>query len=535
MQTEKLKTMLSLYFENYGISQETIDEFHLNVIQDYSSNKYPEPHNVIKYDYNFYNEHAENCSKFQSIEHPKNYSLSDNFKKALYNFYHFAKEASVIITKNELDVLTWHECGITSVGSLPPNPAKPISVINDIPEYDFSYLNNCSKGLINKKQIYFDLGDSQNGELMRAELARRLGKDRVYIIKLPEPFACANDVLLTHGKEAATEILQTCLADAKPYPIVGIEYANDSLSGLLDIYDNGFPNGADTDWTEFNKHVVFYTRMFVLLTGIASDGKSTWLDNLLVQLMRRHNWKVGIFSPEYSETRIHLMKLARIMTKQSFLPQYNNRMSREKVIECVEYIDKMMFWMRPKYKDSTLDFLLETARCLVLQHGIKILVFDPAVSITGFFTGTVEHLIENLNKLREFEREYDVLLIMVAHPTKLPRVKPGSSITPAPRLDDISGGANWQNVIDVGLVFYQYWDEKTKSNTPFMYIKKVREDHVGKKGVVQFKYDAATQTLEEDIQQEEIDVPIKVDKSYDSTFPVRSYYEKEKDEDDPRF
>jgi len=508
MDSAQRNKLRNTYFEDFGISEFTLDEIGIHLIEDFSPDIQTLPYNAIEYKYRFNNAAANFGSKYIDLQHPKKYVLSATFDKALFNYPNFKKAETLIITKTEIDVLTWHECGIENVGAIPPNPLKPISVINDIPEYDFTYLNNCKKGLENKTKIYIDLGTAKISELMREELARRLGKTKCYVIKLPEEFASVNDILLNCGKEKTTEILKKCIECAEPYPIVGIEYAADSLTDLLDIYDNGFPNGAKIpEWPEFSNHLTFFSRMFVLITGIASDGKSTLLDNLLVLLMRNTNWKIGIFSPEYSKTSIHLMKLIRIINQASFLPKHHNRMSRETVIETSNYLNKMMFWMRPKYKESTLDNLLEMAKNLVLQYGIKILVFDPVVSIAGFYNGTVEQLMENLNKLREFEREYDILLFLVVHPTKLPRVKPGSMITPAPRLDDVAGGANWQNVIDVGLVFYQVVDEKTGKATPFLYFKKIREDHVGHKGAIQLKFDPITQILTEDIQPIEIQVP----------------------------
>ena len=73
-----------------------------------------------------------------------------------------------------------------------------------------------------------------------------------------------------------------------------------------------------------------------------------------------------------------------------------------------------------------------------------------------------------LDKLTNFAQLNDVLIILMAHPTKMPKNKDG--VIEAPTLYDISGSANFNNKADFGIVVHR----NRLENTVEVHVQKVK-------------------------------------------------------------
>ena len=87
-----------------------------------------------------------------------------------------------------------------------------------------------------------------------------------------------------------------------------------------------------------------------------------------------------------------------------------------------------------------------------------------------------------LDKLTNFAQQHDVLVILMAHPTKMQKNKDGEPEIPT--LYDISGSANFYNKADFGIVVHR----NRLENTVEIYVKKVKFRHLGECGMALFKY-----------------------------------------------
>lgn len=87
-----------------------------------------------------------------------------------------------------------------------------------------------------------------------------------------------------------------------------------------------------------------------------------------------------------------------------------------------------------------------------------------------------------LDKLTNFAQRNDVLIILMAHPTKQPKNKDG--VIEAPTLYDISGSANFYNKTDFGIVVHRNRTEGTVE----VHVQKVKFRHLGEVGTALFKY-----------------------------------------------
>src|SRR5690606_41513258 len=81
------------------------------------------------------------------------------------------------------------------------------------------------------------------GQMLKDELARRLGPERCSRVMWDEGIKDANEALVTAGPD----YLRMMIEDAEPFPVEGIITANDVARELDDLYDNGIDRGLTID------------------------------------------------------------------------------------------------------------------------------------------------------------------------------------------------------------------------------------------------------------------------------------------------
>ena len=78
-------------------------------------------------------------------------------------------------------------------------------------------------------------------------------------------------------------------------------------SGLLALWNN--PEFEQGDKLQWNNVELSLKPEIYLLTGIPSSGKSTWLDNIIINSIRMHDYKWAVFSPESHPLEMHLKQM----------------------------------------------------------------------------------------------------------------------------------------------------------------------------------------------------------------------------------
>jgi twinkle protein len=82
-----------------------------------------------------------------------------------------------------------------------------------------------------------------------------------------------------------------------------------------------------------------------------------------------------------------------------------------------------------------------------------------------------------IRQLKRFARKYRVHLTVVAHPTKMQRIKDGKY--PVPSLYDIADSAHWSNKPDVGIIIHRF---RATQNSTLIRFAKVRFRAIGRPG-----------------------------------------------------
>lgn len=404
----------------------------------------------------------------------KGFQMVSGAELILYNIDSIQKDF-VIITEGEFDCISFDEAGFHSVVSVP----------NGASAKNMSYLESCYDIFADVKKIYLATDSDEPGVNLMLELARRLGREKCYIVKYPEECKDANEVLIKYGREE----LKRCIEKAEIFPIEGVIKANDVLDGIIRLYSNGIDRGAELkelghEWINL---CTFKTSMFYLFTGIPSHGKSTFVNNIEVLLTTNAGWKWGIFSPEHYPLEYLIYKYAEIIVGLPFFKSNFGRMGEGIMLKAIEFIHEHFYFIRPEGDDFTLDKILDIAKQLVFTHGIKGLTIDPWNTIHHNFEGMTEtqYIERALNKITSFKQVYDLCVIVVAHPTKIKKDKFGQHEVPS--LYDVSSSSHFFNKCDVGITIYRDFEV----NQTIAYIQKMKYRNIGMFGRTEFNYNLA--------------------------------------------
>lgn len=479
------------YFLTRGITKEVIERNKITKDKIYMSETGKETP-VICFNY-FVGDDLVNI-KYRDLD--KHFQQVKGGAKVFYKLNDIENETECIITEGEFDALSFEVAGFKNAISVPDGGINAnVSQLQN----KLSYLDNCADYFQNIRKIYLATDNDIPGIRLREELARRLGKGKCWLVKFPDGLKDANDVLVKYGKNALIESVM----NAEPYPVEGVHYAKDRKDELLEIYNNGYPNGAKTGWYNFDDKIRFFESTLCVITGIPSHGKSNFMDHLMVRLSIENGWKFAVFSPENAKIEMHLHRLTEIITGKPFLPGYNGRMTLEEVEKATNWIDNNIFFILPKDEDYTLTNILEAASYLVLKHGIKGLVIDPWNTISHDYKNDseTEYTKKILNQLTYFERNHGLCLFIVAHPAKMRKVKDTNKYE-LPNLYDISGSAHWFNKAEVGITVYREFN-KEMNDTLFtaVYVQKVKHRFMGQVGFTKFDFDKRCQRYYEKDEQ----------------------------------
>jgi len=352
---------------------------------------------------------------------------------------------------------------------------------------NLSYIENSAGYLTKTNKYYLALDKDEAGLALQKELARRLGKDKCYVIDYPDDCKDANDVLCKYG----VENLKACFDNAAPLPIEGVINANECKGGLFRLYDKGIDRGDMLGVPNFDDLVSFKTSMLYIITGIPTHGKSSFLNWMEAMLAAKNGWKFAIFSPEHYPLEYLIYRYAEILTGKGFFHNSYDRMTKSECEIALEFINKHFFFVRPTEGMYTMKQLLGIAKSLVLRHGVKGFTIDPWNTIKhDYTTGMTEtqYIETSLNELTLFKQAHDVAVFLVAHPRKMNKIRdtahPMFGLHEVPTLYDISGSKSFYDKADVGITVYRNF--KTQSTTA--YVQKIKFKHLGEVGMQDFKY-----------------------------------------------
>lgn len=441
-----------------GISQATLKLMQITAGVEWMPSKDPEKvtpgeRMTIQFNY-FVNSELVNV-KYRDAY--KNFKMVSDAEKVFYNLDNIKLLKSCIIVEGEIDALSFIEAEIYSVVSTPNgSPMPPLLPSGEIDitrsNVNLDYLDNYIEYFDNKEIIYLALDNDLPGRNVQREFIRRLGSGRCRIVDFKD---CkdANEYLVKYGPDA----LKQTITDAKELPIEGIVTVRDNMKSFEDYLINGFQKGFTTGLNSLDNIFSTYTRQYIVVTGKPGDGKSDFVDEMVMGYANRYGWRTAFASRENKPTEVHWGKL---MSKLAgHWVSGSEYLNADWFPTACEWIDEQFKFM--DFTDNyTLEGVLEKADELVRRFGIKCLVIDPYNKTplkdrTGKDINQITS--EYLIKLENWCIKNDTLAILVAHPNK-----PNADERKAykPDLYSVKGGGEFFDMAHHGLGIYRDYSQE---------------------------------------------------------------------------
>jgi len=462
-----VKDKVTQWFETRGISQETLDQLHVGQGQEYMPQT-GKTENTIQFNYMM----GDQLINVKYRDGRKNFKLYKGAEKVFYNINSIIGYDSCVITEGEMDVLAFHEAGIKNVVSV-PNGAT-------LTNNNLDYLDNCIDYFEDKERILLAIDKDEPGQMLQAELVRRLGAETCFIVDFDD---CkdANEYLLKHGKDKLAE----SIAKARPYPLENVTTFKDIEGEITDFVKNGFKPGFQVGLPNFDEIFSTYTKQFITVTGIPSSGKSDFVDQMVVGYNQQYGWKTAFASPENQPTYLHAHKLMRKVWGD--MPNVGD-IGGPKWNEVAEHVNDHFYFIDMDKYD--LDSVLRKGAELVKRKGIKCLVIDPYNKVRDINAKTDDvnrYTMDYLMKIETFAKKYDCLVFIVAHPTKMMKGQDGK--IQEPTMYNIKGGGEWYDASYHGLLVHRDYD----AGTTKVKVLKVKFQNLGENGAeAHFTWDRAS-------------------------------------------
>ncbi len=386
----------------------------------------------------------------------------------------------LVICEGEIDALSLVAANVPNVVSVPDGAQlDELGKGKIVPEDDkaFGWLWEQDKGLkphlAQFERIIIATDSDKKGRILREELAVRFERWRCDYVTYPDGCKDANDVLVRFGPAA----LARCIEDAKPIvPSRLVSFGEIPDRGTGELYGSGF-KGLD-DGLKFS----MITPELMVITGEPGSGKSEFAAIL------------GANLANYSELPGAILQFEdRTIRVRDTLTRYavSNVQGCETAADGRAWVNKWFRTIEPEQNisddvDYDIAWLTTTLREARVRHGCRWVVIDPWNELEHIWDRSqneAAYTNEALRKLKRISRALQIVLIIVAHPSK-----EGGRQKDITEMDlyGISGSAAWANKADHGIIVHR--PDKAKQD---VYVKVAKsKDHMlmGTPGIVRMKY-----------------------------------------------
>ena len=393
----------------------------------------------------------------------KSFKLISGAELIWYNFDALKENKEIIICEGEMDALTWIENGYDNVVSVPAGANKKLEFLDSSIDL-FTQID----------KIYLSNDNDSKGIELRDELVRRLSAEKCNIINLKQYKDC-NDYFIGEGSD-----FKDLIKNSKPVPVKGIVKVDDIYNEIIDFYEKGVQPGLKIENENIDQFVTWELGRLAIVTGVPSSGKSEFVDYLIARLNLLYGWKAGYFTPENYPLKFHYRKIHEKYSGQEFSKDRDTT----DFFNIYEHVKANYFYILDE-DDMKIDSILLSAKGLIRQYGIKVLVIDPYNKLEHQQKNTeteTQYISKFLDKLARFAKFNNILIFLIAHPVKMQRGE-------IPTLYSISGSSHFYNKTDYGFTVHRERDEDNLMKHKIDVIwQKIRFKHLGEQGVSKLKY-----------------------------------------------
>ena len=372
-----------------------------------------------------------------------------------------SEDYTLVICEGEIDAMSFVQAGIPAVSI--PQGASDNKLI---------CVENCFDFISAFDSIVIAVDADEAGDNMKEVLKERFTKNKIVSIINWTKYDVkdANEALQRGGEELLVKALQ----EKELVPLKGLIDLKQQETKILDYIFGDYQKGASTGWSNLDRIARMQGGCLMTITGYPSRGKSTVANNLLYNLTEQSGWKHLICSFENTVAR-HVQELTEMRTGKHSRTEGSYKLTEDEAKESIDFLSDK-FYMYDTDEALSVDDIIDLAKYAVERYGIKTLTIDPYNRIKHTNVDREDKYIgEMLSKLIFFAKQYDVLVIFIAHPKKPPQ-----GHVEAPTAYDISGSSDWYNMSDYIFCVHRdrLPDGKLEKLTQ-LFVQKVKGHHLG--------------------------------------------------------
>jgi twinkle protein len=463
------------WFQGRGISQETLLRVKITNGPEWMPQKNAKVNTI---QFNYFREGQLVNVKYR--DGAKNFKLVSGAELILYNLDSIKGEKEFTICEGEIDCLSFIEAGITKVVSVPNGASKGKAALE--------YITNCYQYFEKAERVYIAVDNDEAGSFLRDELCRRLGKDICYVVSYPDGMKDANEVLTYKGVEAVRELL----TNAKGLPLEDVLYLNMVRSQMLLEFKNGKQRGTTTYFKSIDPHFTWKKGQVTLMNGIPNHGKTTLMLQLMLIKSICEGDKWGVFSPENFPPNEFYDELIQTYIGKPTDPIFGaKQMSQQEYEQGMDFINEHFYYLYPEKESPTPEYINARFKEMVIKHGVTGCLIDPFNQLDNDMSKAGRddlYISKFLTEEKRFALKHDIYKIIIAHPSKLQKLKEGGYAVPDPY--DLHGGSMWNNKLDNILCTHRpnYWNDKTDTMVEFHSQKIKKQALVGIPGTVTLSF-----------------------------------------------
>ena len=391
------------YLERRGISEDIARKYKITT----------QKHNENVLVFPFYDDqNVLQFVKYRKIDFDKRFDKNKEWCEAetmpiLFGMAQCEDFTRLVITEGQIDSLSLATCGIKNAVSVPTGALG------------FTWLANCWEW-VNKFQEVVVFGDYEKGKITLIETLEKRLQMKVKCVR-PQDYLCekdANDILRKYGKEALVKAVENAelrevrfvnrLASVEAVNLRDLPKIKTGIAPL-DRICGGLLRG----------HVV-------LLSGKRGDGKSTFMSQLVADAIEQDN-AVFIYSgelPNYHFKNWLDLQIAGSNHIETVRNEFGDKeyFLTEHTVETINrwYYDKAYIFDNSAVSDDEYEGLIKVMVDAICRYDIKLCCIDNLMTAMDGDPNTDLYRQQSqfVKKLERLAQQYDVAIILVAHPKK---------------------------------------------------------------------------------------------------------------------
>ena len=192
-------------------------------------------------------------------------------------------------------------------------------------------------------------------------------------------------------------------------------------------------------------------------------------------MIKDYDLKASFFSPEHHPLHLHQSTFIQKTFGKNFFKDIDGvpRVSKLEIAKYAEWANEKIYLTCPDNGERpTWDWLLSKFKEQMITYGIDIFVIDAFNKLEFDEKGNKLDLINStLTKLTSFAQINNVMIFLIAHPTKMSKNITG--VYEMPSLYDVSGSSDFRNQTHDGFCIYRMFEDQNgnENKTVFTNLK----------------------------------------------------------------